>query len=406
MKKALLVCYGAGHANMVAPVYKKLRERGGLDATVLALSVAKNTFTERGLPFKTVADYAPLVMDEHAERWGRELADRWHVDSSGLSRRDSEVYLGSSMRDLCAEHGEPEARRRLEASGRAAFLPVNTLDRIVAAERPDVIVATNSPRMERAAVLVGNRRGIPTLNIHDDLGYHKRDYLLSGDAIAVMSPITRDNLVEQGHDASKIVVTGHPAFDAVPEERRTFRRDVLLKKFSLPDSPLVLLGTSQPGRRGEIMDMCPQTHAAVKELGGLHLVVKPHPGEDADAYRAYAAGRAGVTVISGVNIRELLFLSDLLITFASTIMIESVLMNKPLVSYNTTGGPDPLPFIGWGLGVEARTPEELGAAIRTVRGDAAFRRGFEAAREKWFAGSTDGRAAERVVGMIARLAGV
>lgn len=405
MKKALLICYGAGHANMIAPVFQRLREAGVMDAVVLALSVAKHAFAERALPFKTVSDYAPLVMDEQAERWGRELADRWHVDSSGLSRRDSEVYLGSSMRDLVGELGESEARRRLDAAGRAAFLPVATMERIVEAERPDVIVATNSPRMERSAVLVGNRRGIPTLNIHDDLGYHRRDYLLSGDKIAVMSPITRDNLVAQGHDAAKIVVTGHPAFDVVPEERRTFRRAALLGKFALPDGPLVLLGTSQPGRRGEIMPMCPETHAAVAALGGTHLVVKPHPGEDADAYRAYAAGRPGVTVVSGVNIRELLFLSDLLVTFASTIMIESVLMGKPLVSYNTTGGPDPLPFVGWGLGVEAKSPAELPAAMRTVRADPAFRMGFEAAREKYFSGSTDGRAAARVVGLIHGLAG-
>lgn len=408
MKKALLVCYGAGHVNIMAPVLRLLLKEGRVEPVALALSVAKTTFQERSLPYKTVVDYAALVMDADAERYGNQLADRWHTESSGLTREESVVYLGSSMRDLVRDSGEAEAWRRLEAEGRQCFLPLQTLERIIRAEKPDVIATTNSPRMERAATLVGNRLGIPTLNVHDDLGFYPRDYRLTGEKIAVMSDITKENLVAQGHDGSKILVTGHPAFDRIPEEIRSFRRPELIRKLGLPgQGPYLLLGTSQAGRRGEIMDMCPLTAEAVAALGNYQLIVKPHPGEDAEAYRAYARGQDGrVTVVSGVSIREVLAVSELLITFASTIMIESLLMGKPVISLNLTGYSDPLPFVRWGLGVEARNAQELREAIRTETVDPKFRRQFAECHGRHFANLVDGKATQRITALIHRMAGV
>ena len=75
MKKAFLVCYGAGHANILAPVHQQLRAERWLESTALALSVAKKTFAERALPYKTIRDYDGLL-DGDAERYGQQLADR------------------------------------------------------------------------------------------------------------------------------------------------------------------------------------------------------------------------------------------------------------------------------------------------------------------------------------------
>lgn len=408
VKRALLVCYGAGHANLLAPVHERLLREGRMSSVALALSVAKHTFRERALPYQTISDYRSMILDADAERYGRQLADRWHVESSGLSREESVLYLGASMRDLILEVGPAEAWRRIETSGRQGFLPLATMDRIIAAQQPDVIVATNSPRMERAATLVGNRRGIPTLNVHDDLGFFARDYLLTADRIAVMSQITKDNLIAQGHDPERIIVTGQPAFDTIPEERRRLRRQEIIQAMGLPGAgPYLLLGTSQPGQRGQVMGICPVACEALAAMTRYHLIVKPHPGEDAEAYRAYARQWNGrVSVISGVSIRPLLFVSELLITFASTITLEALLMGRPIISLNLTGAPDPLPFVRWGLGVEAHTVQELQAAVRTVTDDQAFREQFTQACARYIHPTNDGGATERVVQLIYHLANV
>src|ERR1051326_6992134 len=117
MKKALFVCYGAGHANLIAPVFECVRRDGKLSADVLALSIAKRVFEAKGLPYKKVSDYEPLIMDSDSYRFGKELAEKWHVESSGMSLDESIIYLGASMRDLVAQHSEAEARRQIEQKG-------------------------------------------------------------------------------------------------------------------------------------------------------------------------------------------------------------------------------------------------------------------------------------------------
>lgn len=401
-KKVLLVCYGAGHSNIMAPVFNRLQADGFVHPVVLALSIAKNHFKSHNVPFRTLSDYKNLIMDADAEQYGELLADRWHVEASGLTRTESVIYLGASMRDLVKDVGEPEAYSKIERLGRQCFLPVETMSRVIDCENPDFIMTTNSPRMERASVLVGNERGIPTLSIHDDLGFMRRDYVLSADRIAVMSEITKENLLDQGHRAGRIVVTGHPAFDPVKEELHNFDRAEIIRKLNLPEAPrYLLLATSHVGVRGHVMNICPLVCEFVDRSEEFHLIIKPHPGEDADAYRHYAESRRRPpTVITGVNIRELLAVSELLMTFKSTTMIESVLMGKPVVSVNLTGGPDPFPYVQWGLGVEAKDEEGLKTATREALNNEGFRKRFEAARQRYFGSVLDGGATERVTSEI------
>jgi hypothetical protein len=402
MKKALFVCYGAGHANLIAPVYERVRRDGNMSAEVLALSVAKNVFAAKGLPYKTITDYEDLIMDGESYRLGKGLATRWHVESSGISLQESIVYLGASMRDLISQVGETEAWREIELKNRQCFLPLTTIQKIIEAEKPDLLVTTNSPRMERAATLVGNKLGISTVNIHDDLGFIARNYVLSADQILVMSDITKENLVHQGHAREKIFVTGHPAFDPIPDELRHFTKAGIVQKYHLPSNKcFVLLGTSQPGERGKIMPVSRLAHDIVAKMDGWHLILKPHPGEDGNAYLQYARTDPGtMTAIPGVNIRELLAASEVLITFASTIFLESILMGKPVISFNQTGKPDPFPFVDWGLGVGATTADGLRAGIQRTTSDSEFGNTFKSAHKKYFSASLDGRATERVAEML------
>jgi hypothetical protein len=89
------------------------------------------------------------------------MARRWRWGSSlmqGLGGpvadpQETVAYLGLSMADLIADVGPEEAELAYRQFGRQAFLPVRTLDRILRQVAPDLVVCTNSPRAERAAVL-------------------------------------------------------------------------------------------------------------------------------------------------------------------------------------------------------------------------------------------------------------
>ena len=401
-KKLFLISYGAGHVSMIAQLYDQFSKDNKVKLTVLALSIAKNLLNRLDIPHKTLVNYSQLIMDSDAYRYGKKLADRWHVDSTGITYNESVVYLGASMRDLVNERGESVAFNLIEKKGRQIFLPIWTMQQVIEFEKPDLILTTNAPRMERASTIVGNRKDIPTINLHDDLGFMVRDYILSGDRISVMSHITKENLIKQGHDASKIVINGHPAFDVIPNELKKFNSLQIRRRYSLSENqPCLLLGTSMAGERGKIMNITPLVCDAIQKLKiNYQLIIKPHPGEDVDAYKHFADSHPICPkVISEVNIRELLYISELLITFESTIMIESVLMSKPMISVNLSGKPNPLPFIEWGLGVEVFTLEQLMDAIEHVLNNFEFKKKYNNARLSYFGNSVDGKACSRVANL-------
>ena len=115
-KKLFLISYGAGHISMIAQLYDQFSKDNKVKLTVLALSIAKNLLNRLDIPHKTLVNYSQLIMDSDAYRYGKKLADRWHVDSTGITYNESVVYLGASMRDLVNERGESVAFNLIEKS--------------------------------------------------------------------------------------------------------------------------------------------------------------------------------------------------------------------------------------------------------------------------------------------------
>ena len=133
---------------MIAQLYGQFSKDNKVKLTVLALSIAKNLLNRLDIPHKILVNYSQLIMDSDAYRYGKKLADRWHVDSTGITYNESVVYLGASMRDLVNERGESAAFNLIEKKGRQIFLPIWTMQQVIEFEKPDLILTTNAPRME------------------------------------------------------------------------------------------------------------------------------------------------------------------------------------------------------------------------------------------------------------------
>ena len=276
MSRVMVVTYGGGHVNVLLPIIKRLTARGD-DVLVLGLTVAGKVLNKHNIPFKTYTDFFDTKLDADALKFGKELAKDVFVDGKGISLRDTEIYLGIGMRDLIVTHGEERAKELYAKHGRKMFLQTHTLGRIIDNEKPDMIITTNVPRSERAATIAGNERGIPTLNISDYFEFEDR-FPLEGNRIAVMSEITKQNLVKRGVAEERIVITGQPAFDNIAEQAREIKRSDVLKMHNLDESKKwIVLGT-QP------LDTTPQIIRSVlraaKELEDANVVIKPHPGEN------------------------------------------------------------------------------------------------------------------------------
>jgi hypothetical protein len=218
----LFVTYGNGHVAKVAPVVRALRERG-VHTTVMALTLGHRQAQRLGLDPVGYKDFLHLVDAERAQAYGRELLPgNSHPDVDDV---ESVAYLGINYLDWVDRFGEEGARQRYESGGRRSFAPLGFMGRVIDEIGPAVVVSTASPRSEQAAIEAGVARGVPTMTMMDLFALPHDNFrrnTVFADRITLLSEFARDNLLQAGVDATRLVVTGCPAYDSLfePEPAR------------------------------------------------------------------------------------------------------------------------------------------------------------------------------------------
>lgn len=341
--KILLATYGGGHVVAVLPVWRELKRRGH-EPLLFALTTASAVARRQGIPSRGCADYVD-ISDPDVRRWGEALAQRHHTEGKGISREESIAYLGVSFRDLARDIGEVSAWRLYEEAGLWCFTPVYFLEDVLKKERPDIVVATTSPRMERAALRAAYRLGIPSLCMVELFGIQEEGWLSrpdNGDFAAVSRPGTADSLAAAGRHRATIELTGSPLFDqlldpALPSLGRRWRlergvkdhrRLVFWAEQPEPDDP------DLPRRiRAHLSDVCSRN--------GWNLVVRLHPSSSNSETETIAPN---VLLSRGEEpLTHVIHAADVGVTLTSTVGMEMLLSGKPLLvpqlSRNTRMAP-------------------------------------------------------------------
>lgn len=217
--KTLFVCYGAGHVEMCLPVMRALRERDpGGEARVMALTTAHAAALRAGEAPLGYRDFTDLPNGARALAYGEQLLEG--NSHPAVSREESVAYLGFNFLEWVLEAGEDAARARWREQGRQGFLPRGFFLQVLSRLQPDVVVATNSPRSEHAALLAARALGQRCLSMVDLFALPGDPYLrraVHADRITVLAEATRRNLVAAGVEGRRIAVTGNPAFDALTD---------------------------------------------------------------------------------------------------------------------------------------------------------------------------------------------
>jgi CDP-glycerol glycerophosphotransferase (TagB/SpsB family) len=227
---------------------------------------------------------------------------------------------------------------------------------------------------------------------------------------AVAGRTARDAYVQRGVNPDNVHITGQPRFDAIL--KREFHSGNLKVELGIPaDRGIIVMATqSFTGVRSE--ELLRETIAAVINASAQfphhQLVIKPHPQEDATCYQRIAAGMDGVIVRQKVDIYELLHACDLLITGYSTVALEAMLFNKPVITINLTGKPDIATYAGSGAALGVYRKEDLAPAIQSALFDSRTREELTQRRRAFFlenAYQPDGQASRRVAELIKQLVG-
>ncbi|MFC6284432.1 MULTISPECIES: hypothetical protein [Polaromonas] len=216
MKTVLFVTYGSGHVRMVLPVARALALGGQAKPVVLALTTAAPAVRAAGVEVLQFKDFITSA-DELAVGHGKRLL----ADMPGpvADPEETIAYLGLSYAELVQDVGLTEAARLYQRDGRQAFLPLRTLRRIVGQVAPSLVVATNSPRAERASIMAARALGLPSaclvdLFCLDEVWVSASDY---ADKVCVLNDSVKRFLVSAGRAEEQVVVTGNPAFDTLSD---------------------------------------------------------------------------------------------------------------------------------------------------------------------------------------------
>ncbi len=396
----LFVAYGGGHVKALLPVALQAQAQGLARVAFLALTTAAAPVREAGLPAYGFSDLLE-PSDTEAVRHGERLVQTLSVQAA--QREESVAYLGLSYAELEADVGVQEAAARYAQFGRQAFLPVRVLERALARWRPACVLATNSPRAERAALLAARRQGIPSLCLLDLFGLWERDWLVRpdyADALCVLNPQVAASLVAAGRPAGHLHVTGNPAFDtlhdpAVIAQGQALRRDAGWR------SQRVLLYASSPepeevtgiaGRGDPAWPRRIEAHLieAVQADPSLALWVRRHPSEAAaDEVRARAHPR--IRVAEG-PLHPYLHACDEVVVTVSTVGVEANLAGRDVTQVRGSILDGLSPYLSMGIAQRELSLHEI-----------ATRLGQSAATTARAANPALGQAASRVLAVARKL---
>ncbi|MBC7610686.1 MAG: UDP-glycosyltransferase [Polaromonas sp.] len=290
-QKILFVTYGGGHAQMVLPVVLWFARHTAVEVQVLALTTAAPVFAN--IAGVAVLGFRDFVRPEDAAAlaWGERLLSG--NTSTQVSREESLAYLGLSYADLEHRLGTAEAAHAYARFGRQALRPVGVLSRIIAQLAPDVVVATSSPRAERAAIEAAGLMGLPSVCMVDLFAIDEIAWVGQpgyASRVCVLNQAVADRLLAHGRRPDEVCVTGNPSFDEL-KSANWVATGQALRAAQGWDGQQVVLWASQiepaehpsvPGRKGDT-SLPGRIRLALEAWAlaapGRVLVLRPHPSE-------------------------------------------------------------------------------------------------------------------------------
>lgn len=349
MKKILFVTYGGGHVNIIDLVAGGLLNVSGIEFNILALTGAYGKIVNR-YPHGTVkciSDYLHIFSEEMDEinYYGNMYFEENYNPAAGISKHETIAYIGLSFRDLVASVGKEEAERLYAYNKRQAFLPVDTMMRILAASDYDGVVATTSPRFEQAALIAGNRLNLKTVEILDLFG----DIYPLPEAkhIITMNSKISDSLRSKGLIDRMYYELGQPSIEKTVNEINGLDAAEIKKSIGIEDGENVLLLATQrlvevqeDLSRGRVIDNRAVYDRIFMILDRLHkeynvkILLRKHPNENKEFYDVYLQRYPHILYVNNLlDSAQSIVVCDSMLTHYSTIGVEAIACGKDVLTY-------------------------------------------------------------------------
>ena len=308
------------------------------------------------------------------------------------------------------------------------FLPilyVKLIRKAIEVEKPDLILLSciECP-FGSAAVIAGRLEEVPTLDIqHGVIHPYHFGYIQAKDDIAHDDGVTYcpipDKTAVYGHyhkellttmsiyPEDSIVVTGSPRYDILGHASKMYDKEKFFKNYNINPNHRIVLWATTFGVRGDnenIKDF-KALFETIQNIENITLVIKPHPGDKKrhikmikDYLNNYQI--SAVVAPSNSDTYEQLFICDLLITMGSTVGMEAVALNKPVIVLDLNYNSDTIGYVKEGVALGVYKAEDLKPTIeKLLKDDSELAKNRKKYIEKYLY-KIDGKATERVVKLI------
>ena len=377
-KKILVVTYGGGHAKMLRPVVSQLTAKSEYEVVVLALTMAKLEFEGLGVRMVGYKDFfqGPEVM-----RYGARLASE--LTGNVLDLDESIAYLGQNYLELVNEHGENQAATLYKKCGRQAFSPAESMKHILSEVSPDVVVATNSPRSEKAAVYAANSLGLKAVALIDMFAVRCKAWFSDNDfadKILVFDESVKKFLENEGRRAADVVVTGNPSFDQLAQCYKDQKKDIGDEREN-GDYTILWASQREPEYEPETMGhgdprLPVEIESQLMKIIAKHnwkLIVRSHPNEERRLYDH-------TVEISGQSesLETLLRRVDVVVTMTSTVGLQGIVLGADLVTIDMSVLTPTVPLSESGISTGVSDLASLEPVLLKLKDNVAARGGKDA----------------------------
>ncbi|MFX0100547.1 MAG: CDP-glycerol glycerophosphotransferase family protein [Candidatus Hodarchaeota archaeon] len=288
------------------------------------------------------------------------------------------------------------------------------LDSLISLLNPKLIVLFNEINpVGRILTNIANARGIFSMYIpHGAITSEGLYTKVETTKIVLDGDHDKEILVSLGTNEDAIELLGRPVNDDIVNKyikNSAIYREAVYNRFNFDlHKKLIVLGTNDSLVGRDKINFISCVLDSVCEFNGCEFLIKLHPRESEKLHKKLLKERGlSYPIVKEINIYDVLSAADLLISSNSTIEIESVMLNKPVINVDFLNRVDYYNLIKEEVCIPVNNANELSPSIKKALYDTSYleyfcekRKKFLEKRFKHFDGNACQRISENIHEMI------
>lgn len=359
-------------------------------------------YKDNSIQYRTFREYESKKIGKNVNKKRRELAKTWSLLTKDNKFRELWKYDGVNIW-ISLELG-------FTYYFLYKFIEIvrygEMVTEIIRLEKPDIVVTIDdrSP-FGKTVNVISKSLGVPTLIVqHGMVNDHPIHGPICSDKIAVFGQACKDSLVKRETNQDDVVVTGQPRLDVLINKK--FDRNWICDKLNIDKKKGLIFFASTDLSEDEkemiIRGLC----NGMKEFPDKQLIIKPHPSDNSERFMDLLGKLNSGAIVVTKDLYELLSACDILLTTWSTVGLEAMILDKPIIIINLMNRPDQISYVESGAAIEVKRMDGIAQAIKMVLYDPKTIERLKINREKYIryhVNNSDGKASERVAQLIQKM---